>query len=331
MKNLSLKFYKFCSSNFTTQANSKVNSINQVMPQKLKRKFYTNVDILEVKNENSSNTSNTCNTGNKPNSNKKNTNNNAIEKFINHSKFGETYYQILLDNKKCKTMYLDEFKIPNKTLAVLIAEEWAKQKEFVNLHSMQLNLFASSGIRISKDESLRWDVINSLTRYIESDQLCFLEEKIVNFIQNEEGEFIYETRNKIFEYLEENFGIKLKAEAMECSLGVFNKFNTLNTITNETIILEKQNKERFLNLLSELDPWVLGLMEQLIGLTKSPSLSIALLANLITPQQAYLLSHSEEYYQMKVFGEVEGHHDISNEMIMGKLYSAVCFHNCVYI
>jgi chaperone required for assembly of F1-ATPase len=75
----------------------------------------------------------------------------------------------------------------------------------------------------------------------------------------------------------------------------------------------------------------LGLLEQLTGLMKSLSISIAFLSNIISPKEAYLLSHSEEHYQKAINGEVEGHHDIHYEMIMGKLYSVICFHKMLYL
>jgi ATP synthase F1 complex assembly factor 2 len=280
--------------------------MNQMMPQRLKRKFYNSVEIAEVKNENFTSESTPI------------TELNPIEKLFVHSSPKENFYHILLDNKKCKSMYLDELKIPNKNLALLIAEEWAQQKEVVNLHAMQLNFYASSGIRISKDDGLRNHVIKTLSDYIESDQISFLEDKIIEYITKEEGVMIHELIEKLINYMSENFGIELKRDN---SFGGF----------SQDISVNKANRERFTTLLKEFDPWVLAVMEHLVGLTKSPSISISLLTGVINPREAYLLSHSEEYFQMKINGEVEGHHDIAIEMIMGKLFSAICFHNSVYL
>ena len=106
---------------------------SQVIPAKLKKKFYKTVDILEVKN-----------TTIKLN-NEKEMVNSTLNTFFNYSKPGEFYYQILLDGKKCKSMYQDEYLIPKKSLAVALAEEFARQKEHINLHSMQLNALAYPG------------------------------------------------------------------------------------------------------------------------------------------------------------------------------------------
>jgi chaperone required for assembly of F1-ATPase len=77
-----------------------------VLPQKLKRIFFTNVSVVEESDN------------------------------LKHR-----YFRILLDNKKCKTMFQEEMKIPNKFLAYALAEEWARQNEFINLYSMHLVLF----------------------------------------------------------------------------------------------------------------------------------------------------------------------------------------------
>lgn len=288
-------------------SNSNSNIVNQQMPMRLKKKFYKTVEIAEVKNENFKDSDSNLST--------KLT---QIQKLLNYSWSKEYNYHILLDGKKCKSMYLDELKIPNKKLALLLAEEWAQQKDFVNLHAMQLNFYASSGIRLSKEESLKNDVIKTLSDYVETDQILFIEDKIVEYITEQETENMRELIEKLILYMDANFGIELMRNSSFGNIGTYNASNRNNT-------------EKFQQILNEFDPWVLAILEQLIGLTKSPSISICLLTGVISPRQAYLLSYAEEYFQMKINGEVEGHHDINNEMIMGKLFSAVCFHNSVYL
>jgi len=57
------------------------------------------------------------------------------------SLFQKKYYRILLDNRICKSMHLDELKIPTKKLALALAEEWESQKDIVNLYKMHLVIF----------------------------------------------------------------------------------------------------------------------------------------------------------------------------------------------
>jgi hypothetical protein len=105
-------FYKFLIRHFSLEA-----------PQNLKRKFYKEVSIAELPN------------------------NEYIEdlpldennkKLYDISKIRQYYYHVLLDGKKCKSLYLDELKIPNKKLALGIAQEFHRQKQDINLYSMHL-------------------------------------------------------------------------------------------------------------------------------------------------------------------------------------------------
>jgi hypothetical protein len=111
---------------------------NESMPQKLKQKFYKQVDILEVTNPNINNYKNN---NNDPQVNVDEIANPIIKNFINSKWEGgdnSRVYQILLDKKKLKSMHLDEFYAPSKVMAIALSEEWARQKEFVNLHTMHL-------------------------------------------------------------------------------------------------------------------------------------------------------------------------------------------------
>lgn len=285
------------------------------MPMKLKRKFYKTVELLEVNNSMWKN----------ENKEIQEYKNEIVNKLANYSSISDNCYYILLDKKKCKSNYLDEYQIPHKNLALMLAREWASQKEYVNLHAMPLNTYASSAIRISKDNNLKEDVINTLVKYVESDQICFLERKVVDFIDREKSVHLEGLASKIVNYMRDNFDIELNVEFLNASERDDSTQIIGQSFSNDL------NKGKIAKLLNICDPWVIALLEQSVGLTKSPSISLALLSNIITPHQAYLLSHSEEYYQMKINGEVEGHHDIANEMIMGKFYSIQCFNNIAYI
>lgn len=289
---------------------SSLSSLN--IPMRLKKNFYKTVELMEIKNSNYDSHKSL------EEKHQRHLAYPTLKKFTTGSELGKHYYQILLDNKKCKSMYLDEFIIPNKIMAIALAQEWAKQKEYVNLYSMHLNFFASSGIRIANDECLKKEIVNELSNYIETDQICYLEKKILDFIEKEEGENVNELVDKIFNYIAFNFDINLRK-----SESIINSSNNHEG--------ENENLFKIKHALNQFDPWVLSILEQITGTTKSICLSLALLENLINPKQAYMISHSEEYYQMKKNGEVEGHHDIANELVMGKLYSGLCFHKMLYI
>ena len=52
------------------------------------------------------------------------------------------------------------------------------------------------------------------------------------------------------------------------------------------------------------DPWILTILESLVGITKSLILSLSYLLDDINIKEMYYLSNAEEYFQKKVYGEV---------------------------
>jgi chaperone required for assembly of F1-ATPase len=94
-----------------------------VQPSKLKKKFYKNVEVVEIENTET------------PSETKLDL---LLYTLTTGSNLKDKYYQILLDGKRLKTIYQDEYKIPNKKLAYAIAEEWDRQKEMINLYSMHM-------------------------------------------------------------------------------------------------------------------------------------------------------------------------------------------------
>lgn len=66
-------------------------------------------------------------------------------------------------------------------------------------------------------------------------------------------------------------------------------------------------------------------LEMLTGITKSVILSLSFLTGDIGKDEYHLIADSEEYYQKKVYGEVEGYHDILHEANSAKIHSIDCF------
>ena len=141
------------------------------------------------------------------------------------------------------------------------------------------------------------DIIKKLLSYLETDQILFIEDTTLRYIYKHDKINLYGIVDKIFLFMEEYFNVKLiKSD--------FN--NLLNDIPNSEINKEiiYQYLIGFVYINWSKDPWIIGLLEQLTGLTKSLSISIAFLNNLIDVKQTYLLSHSEEHYQKSINGEV---------------------------
>jgi chaperone required for assembly of F1-ATPase len=175
---------------------------------------------------------------------------------------------------------------------------------------------------MSKDKVYFNDLVKKLTSYLESDQILFLQKNILEYIDRTENIRTDLIVQNVERFMLENFDIDLEISSRGTNTASYNPYSSFNTWSEE-------DKTRNLNILkaylSSFQPWALCLLEQLTGITKSMSISLALLNDILTPLQAHLISNSEEHYQQKFYGEVEGHHDIDHEMIMAKFYSVTCF------
>jgi len=91
------------------------------------RKFYKVVDISEIDNKNQNNPNN---------QNNNYTGNYAIDYFSNLSNLSSKYYAVTLDKRKCKTTNKDELKIPTKSVALAISDEWQTQNDYIDFYFM---------------------------------------------------------------------------------------------------------------------------------------------------------------------------------------------------
>jgi hypothetical protein len=107
--------------------------------------------------------------------------------LFNGSLFHKEYFGILLDGRRCKSMHLDELKIPSKKLAIALALEWQSQKDLINFHKMHLYFHISNGIRISKDHYYRKNTVDKIISFFPTDQIFYFEDIFIEKIKKEEN------------------------------------------------------------------------------------------------------------------------------------------------
>lgn len=275
------------------------------------RVFYKKVtiveEVLDIKQDHIRNIENNKN------------DNKLLDLFGHNTLMSNHQYRIMLDDKHLKTRYLEDMIIPNKALALALSEEWATQTKFINYHSMQINLLYSSGTRLKNNKELCDSEIKRLIPYLETDQLLFIENKIIDKISD-----YYNTNLKARIELINNFWLdnfKFRPEYHYYNRHN-NDFRPLLQVENIKSININDSEKHIHDLLLQFDPYVVSLLEILCGYTKSLILSMSLLSNIIKPSDVYLLSHSEELYQMIENGEVEGHHDLLHNTVQGHIYSS---------
>ena len=285
-------------------------------------------------------------------------NNYYLNCFINNNNNNKYNYLIKLDNRTLKTRYLEELKIPTKQLAMAIGEEWINQKEHINYHSMTLYNLFSAGSRLKHDKDLYNQSVNKLIPFIETDQIIYSENKIISYLSYHYNVDLKKSIKSIIEFFNKNilkdisnneFSLKLKEndffennkyieqyynnKIKDKKYILFDKSNELMIFNTDNIdnhsldhIISNKLENKLVKKFSVLNPYTIALLENLCGYTKSLSLSIGLLREIITPKEVYLISHSEELFQMIINGEVEGHHDLLQNSVQGNINAAIVFY-----
>lgn len=235
------------------------------------------------------------------------------------------YYKIKLDNKILKTRQLKDMNVYNLPLATAIADEWLSQKNFINHYEMHFNTFYSSGKLLETDEDKYEESVNRVLSYFYTDQIVYLSNNELKKISNHFNLNLIDKINSINEFFSSKFGFELDLKEL-------NNEEIQSTVAKIDVSFEKALQlNKLKTIVSQFNPFVLCILEEAASLTKSFSVSLSLLAGLIDHNEAYLLSHAEEMYQMIENGEVEGHHDILSLAIKSKLSSIKLFYDFLTI
>jgi chaperone required for assembly of F1-ATPase len=80
-------------------------------------------------------------------------------------------FGVALDGKNVKTPAHAPWVVPSRAIAEEVAAEWQAQDEIIRPHNMHLFKLVNTGLDLTSPA--RENLINSLTRYIESDLICY--------------------------------------------------------------------------------------------------------------------------------------------------------------
>ena len=127
------------------------------------------------------------------------------------SEDGEQFYGVELDGRLIKTMYKEDMLIPNRALAVALAEEWDAQLDTIDMRAMHLNTMVAKGVRVIHDHPLQDYMRKEATKIFENDTLSFVE---TNYDGNEYKSNLRSRQidiiGSIADKLSSEFGITLK-------------------------------------------------------------------------------------------------------------------------
>ncbi len=215
----------------------------------------------------------------------------------------ENTWLIQLDDKPVRTPRKNIIKTPNEELAFAIAQEWDNQKTKIEPSIMPLTAIVCA--YIDQYPECIEDVIVELKRYLITDTICFRAD------ESDQKELLLQQReiwDPIIDWMSDEFNIQLG--------------------TTQTI-MKPQHSD---NCLDELDTILRNLsnselcaLYSVTTVCKSLSIGMAVIKRFITVDEAVLAARTEEEYQIKLWGMVEGGHDVDRAHIRVQIASASTF------
>lgn len=188
---------------------------------------------------------------------------------------------VLLDGRPIKTPSKSPLHLPTEPLARMVAEEWAAQQDQIRPETMPATRRANSAI---DKVGPRWnDVVDVVAAYGETDLLCYRAEGPELLVARQAREW-----DPMLDWAADTFGVRLAVVA-----GVI-------PVPQEARALARLRAE-----LDAMDEFGLTAMHDLVSLTGSLVLGLAVAKDALRPEQAWTLSRIDEEWQISQWGRDE--------------------------
>jgi len=189
-------------------------------------------------------------------------------------------YAVQLDGLNVKTPMGTLLVMPTQALGEAVAAEWDAQGEEIDPKSMALMPLV--GTAIDRVPEVRNGLIEGLLKYAETDLLCHLADDT----QVALGKRQHEVWQPILDWAADELGARL--------------------IPTQGIVAVEQDPKTFealRSVLESFDNWTLTAMGELVGITGSLILALALLKGHLTVDEALLAARVDEDHQIEQWGE----------------------------
>ena len=175
---------------------------------------------------------------------------------------------------------------------------------------MRLNTLFARAVRTAMDPELRKYKEKTIMEILSMDQVCFREKSKNREYYKTQLRFEQEERSDpLLQFMKEKYDVELRT---------FDDFSFLR---------QDPSYLRLGYILPELDPYLLLCLFVIAQSTKSTVIGLALLNEVITFEDAILMSRLEEIHQQNAFGVVEGAHDYDEARTISDVAAAKCFVN----
>ena len=190
-------------------------------------------------------------------------------------------YTVLLDTRPVRTPAKAPLVVPTRGLAEAIAAEWDAQREFLDPNTMPVTKGANAAI--DKVSVQREEVIGLLAEYGDSDLLCYRAAGPESLIKRQA-----EGWDPILDWAASALGSRLFVGE-----GVMHVPQTARALA----LLRAE--------LAALDDFALAAVHDLISISGSLVLALAVTRGVLSEDEAWRLSRIDEHWQIEQWGEDE--------------------------
>ena len=190
-------------------------------------------------------------------------------------------YTVRLDQRTIKTPAKSDMVLPTKAMADAVAAEWDAQVETVDPGQMPVTRSANAAI--DKVARQRDEVITLLAEYGDSDLLCYRADRPEGLVEQQ-----MDAWNPLLDWAEQALGVRLRAA--------------------EGVMHVPQDPEALRRLRLELDGFdnfALAAMHDLISLSGSLIIALAVGHGRLSPEEAWSTSRIDEAWQISQWGDDE--------------------------
>ena len=187
-------------------------------------------------------------------------------------------YAVQLDGKSIKTPLGTLLVMPNEVLAGAVADEWNAQGDEIDPKSMDLTPLA--GTAIDRVPGVRDDLIEGLLRYGDTDLLCYRSEHPKDLVQRQDAAW-----QPLLDWAADTLGARL-----EPTQGIV------------PITQAATARAAFKAVLDGYDNWTLAALGELVGISGSLVVGLALVKGHLSVQDALSICHVDEDHQIETWG-----------------------------
>lgn len=187
-------------------------------------------------------------------------------------------YCVLLDGRPMRTPAKADLLLPTRTLALAVAQEWEAQEEA--LRPDQMPLTRASNSAIDKVTPNRASVADMIAEYGSTDMLCYREPHVQPLSQRQAADW-----DPWLDWAHRRFDVRLQSAA-----GVMHIDQPAEAI------------QRLTSEVHGYDPFPLTALHDLVTLSGSLILGLAIAEGALDAQEAWRISRLDEQWQEDLWG-----------------------------